>query len=313
MALIGSLQTCLQNPSTGNRKFCCLRQFVGLLLVCLSISASAAPAKPWRVQVEPIRVVNGSPVLFRVNAPPSVKELEGEFLGQELAFRSNAGCRCWYAIAGVSLNTKPGRYELRLNGKGQSPQPASFSYAVIVHAAHYPFSAIKVAPAFVEPPKEAQPLIQAADVAKKQAFSTSNPDPLWSGRFQPPTETETSGVFGSARVYNGVKKSQHLGLDFRASIGTPVQATNSGTVILARPLYFEGNCVMLDHGQGLVTIYMHLSEFKVKEGEKVAAGQLIALSGGTGRSTAPHLHFAVRWRGEYLDPATLLALHPPGK
>ena len=70
---------------------------------------------------------------------------------------------------------------------------------------------------------------------------------------------------------------------------------------------------MLDHGQGLVTIYMHLSEFKVKEGEKVAAGQLIALSGGTGRSTAPHLHFAVRWRGEYLNPATLLALHPPVK
>jgi murein DD-endopeptidase MepM/ murein hydrolase activator NlpD len=70
---------------------------------------------------------------------------------------------------------------------------------------------------------------------------------------------------------------------------------------------------MLDHGAGLVTIYMHLSEFKVKEGDKVAAGQLISLSGGTGRSTGPHLHFAVRWRGEYLDPATLLQLHPPAK
>jgi murein DD-endopeptidase MepM/ murein hydrolase activator NlpD len=110
-----------------------------------------------------------------------------------------------------------------------------------------------------------------------------------------------------------VKKSQHLGLDFRASTGTPVHATNSGTVILARPLYFEGNCVMLDHGQGLVTIYMHLSEFKVKEGEKVIAGQLIALSGGTGRATGPHLHFAVRWHGEYLDPQTLLELRPPEK
>jgi len=70
--------------------------------------------------------------------------------------------------------------------------------------------------------------------------------------------------------------------------------------------------VKLDHGQGLVTVYMHLSEFKVKEGDKVAAGQLIALRGGTGRSTGPHLHFAVRWRGEYLDPKTLLELRPPG-
>jgi len=93
--------------------------------------------------------------------------------------------------------------------------------------------------------------------------------------------------------------------------GTPVRAANAGTVILARNLYFEGNCVMLDHGQGLMTIYMHLSKFKVKEGEKVREGQLLGLSGGTGRVTGPHLHFAVRWQGEYLNPATLLKLTPP--
>ena len=122
---------------------------------------------------------------------------------------------------------------------------------------------------------------------------------------------DVSGVFGTARVFNGVKKSQHTGLDFRVSTGTPIHATNHGTVILARPLYFEGNCVMVDHGQGLLTMYLHLSEFKVKEGDQVQAGQVLGLSGGTGRATAPHLHFAVRWRGEYLDPATLLELHPP--
>lgn len=257
--------------------------------------------------------MNGSPVLVRVSPPVTLNELKANFLGQELSFRLSAGCNCWYALAGVSLETKPGRYELKLNGKRDVEPNTAFSYPILVHAAHYPSSTITVAPAFVEPPKEVLPLIAAADAAKKQAFATTDPAPLWSGEFERPAETETSGVFGSSRIYNGKKKSQHLGLDFRASTGTPVHATNAGTVILARPLYFEGNCVMLDHGQGLVTIYMHLSEFKVKEGEKVAAGQLIALSGGTGRSTGPHLHFAVRWRGEYLDPATLLALHPPEK
>jgi murein DD-endopeptidase MepM/ murein hydrolase activator NlpD len=252
-------------------------------------------------------------VLFRVAAPLQLAELNGNFLGQEFSFRPSKACHCWYAFAGVSLTTKPGTYTLRVAGKGTGGKETAMSYLVHVSAAHYPFSTITVAPAFVEPPKEVEPQIQAADVAKKQAFSTSDPDPLWSGPFQRPAQTETSGVFGSARVYNGVKKSQHLGLDFRASTGTPVHATNAGTVILARPLYFEGNCVMLDHGQGLVTVYMHLSEFKVKEGDKVAAGQLIALSGGTGRATGPHLHFAVRWRGEYLDPRTLLELHPPEK
>jgi hypothetical protein len=286
---------------------------IWFLLTITSVSVSASAPNRWKAQWEPTRVVNGSPVLFRVTAPAALKELTADFLGQQLDFRFGPGCRCWYAIAGVGLNTKPGRYELRLTGKATSFTYPVFTYPVLVGAAHYPFSRIKIAPAFVEPPKEAEPVIAAADAAKKQAFAKTDPNPLWSGPFQRPAEAETSGVFGTARIVNGKQKSQHKGLDFRASIGTPVHATNSGTVILARPLYFEGNCVMLDHGQGLVTIYMHLSEFKVKEGEKVAAGQLIALSGGTGRSTAPHLHFAVRWRGEYLDPATLLALHPPGK
>ena len=122
---------------------------------------------------------------------------------------------------------------------------------------------------------------------------------------------QVSGVFGSARVFNGVKKSQHTGLDFRVGSGTPIAATNSGTVILARSLYFEGNCVIIDHGQGLLTLYLHLSEIKAKEGDAVERGQVLGLSGGTGRATAPHLHFAVRWRGEYLDPRTLLELRPP--
>ncbi|MGC2697301.1 MAG: M23 family metallopeptidase [Candidatus Angelobacter sp.] len=284
-----------------------------LLLAVLSFHANASARASWNVKWEPARVVNGSPVLFRVTAPAALKDIKGNFLGQELAFRFSQGCHCWYAIAGVGLNARAGRYELRLTGKRAAAQDTRFSYSITVRAAHYPFSTVKIPPAFVEPPKETEPLIASADAAKKQAFATTDPNPLWSGPFQRPTDGETSGVFGTARIVNGVQKAQHKGLDFRASIGTPVHATNSGTVILARPLYFEGNCVMLDHGQGLMTIYMHLSEFKVKEGEKVAAGQLIALSGGTGRSTGPHLHFAVRWRGEYLDPATLLQLRPPEK
>jgi murein DD-endopeptidase MepM/ murein hydrolase activator NlpD len=86
---------------------------------------------------------------------------------------------------------------------------------------------------------------------------------------------------------------------------------NEGTVLLARPLYFEGNFVVIDHGQGLLTLYLHLSEFRVKEGEQVKRGQIIGLSGGTGRATGPHLHVAVRWQGTYLDPAALIRLQLP--
>jgi murein DD-endopeptidase MepM/ murein hydrolase activator NlpD len=286
---------------------------ISCFLLLASLVASAAPAKKWMTQWEPAKLVNGSPVLFRVTAPLQLEELRGSFLGQDFSFRSSTACRCWYGFAGVNLTTKPGTYTLRVEGKGAGGKEAAMSYLVRVSAAHYPTSTLKVAPGFVEPPKETLPRIEEEQAEKKKVFATTAPETLWSGRFEPPADAEVSGVFGSARVFNGVKKSQHTGLDFRVTTGTPIIATNSGTVILARPLYFEGNCVMIDHGQGLLTMYLHLSEFKVKEGEAVKKGQILGLSGGTGRATAPHLHFAVRWRGEYLDPRTLLELHPPGK
>jgi murein DD-endopeptidase MepM/ murein hydrolase activator NlpD len=278
-----------------------------------SFSASAAPAAKWTAQWQPAKLVNGSPVLFRVTAPLQLEDLRGNFLGQEFSFRPSQACHCWYGFAGVNLATKPGTYTLRVEGKGASGNEALMSYLVRVSAAHYPTSALKVAPGFVEPPKETVPRIEEEQAEKKKVFSTTAPEMLWSGRFEPPADAEVSDVFGSARVFNGVKKNPHTGLDFRVTTGTPIVATNSGTVILARPLYFEGNCVMIDHGQGLLTMYLHLSEFKVKEGEAVKKGQTLGLSGGTGRATGPHLHFAVRWHGEYLDPRTLLELHPPEK
>jgi murein DD-endopeptidase MepM/ murein hydrolase activator NlpD len=265
----------------------------------------------WSAQWEPTKLVNGSPVLFRVTTPDKLTELQGKFLEQALSFRFSKACHCWYAFAGVKLSVAPGKYTLHVEGKDVRGKDAEMSYAVAVGAAHYPTSTLKVAPGFVEPPKETLPRIEEDQAEKKKIFSTTTPDALWAGSFEPPADAEVSAVFGSARVFNGVKKSQHTGLDFRVNTGTPISATNNGTVILARPLYFEGNCVMIDHGQGLLTMYLHLSEFKVKEGDEVKKGQLLGLSGGTGRATGPHLHFAVRWHGEYLDPRTLLELHPP--
>jgi murein DD-endopeptidase MepM/ murein hydrolase activator NlpD len=90
-----------------------------------------------------------------------------------------------------------------------------------------------------------------------------------------------------------------------------VAAINSGRVVLARPLYYEGGCVIIDHGMGLMSLYMHLSRFEVSVGTRVRRGQIIALSGATGRVTGPHLHLAVRWEGSYLDPAKLLELQVP--
>jgi murein DD-endopeptidase MepM/ murein hydrolase activator NlpD len=170
---------------------------------------------------------------------------------------------------------------------------------------------LKVSKQFTEPSSEQLQVIKEDQNLKQKTFRTSSAEREWAGRFVPPVDAATSDVFGTRRVFNGATKSVHQGLDYRVGPGTPVSAVNGGTVILARPLYFEGNCVVLDHGQGLLSLYLHLSEIKVKEGERVDRGQLLGLSGVTGRATGPHLHIAVRWQGVYLNPAALLALHLP--
>jgi murein DD-endopeptidase MepM/ murein hydrolase activator NlpD len=110
-------------------------------------------------------------------------------------------------------------------------------------------------------------------------------------------------------MFNGKLASVHKGMDFHAAVGTPVRAANSGVIVLARLLYYEGDCVVIDHGLGLYTISMHLSRIDVKEGQHVGAGERLGLSGATGRVTGPHLHWAVRWQDAYLDPAKLLHMN----
>ena len=267
--------------------------------------------RAWKVTYQPVQLVNGSPVLFRVTAPRTLTSLGARWFDHQVLFRQNRACACWYAIAGIGLAAKPGKYQLELEGVTGNGSKVRFSQPVSVKAGRYPTTALSVAPQYVEPPKETLARIEQEQTVKKETFAQTSPDALWLGGFQDPAAASVSGVFGSARLFNGVKRNQHTGLDFRVAMGTPIHAANGGKVILARNLYFEGNCVAIDHGQGLMTLYLHLSEFKVKEGDQVAKGQLIGLSGGTGRATAPHLHFAVRWQGTYLDPATLLKLSPP--
>jgi murein DD-endopeptidase MepM/ murein hydrolase activator NlpD len=295
--------------------FVILRVLCGSLLFLAFVpSQQALPQSEsaLRVQWEPKQLVNGSAALFRVTAPAALKELEATWFDRKLTFRFSSACACWYGIGGVDLNAKPGKYPLLLRGKAENGEALAFSYDVTVAEKRYPRTAVTGIPQkYVQPPPEVAARIAEESAFKKQVFARFEPESLWTGQFAPPVASVVTAIFGSARVVNGTQKAVHQGLDFRAAVGTAVHASNRGTVVLARNLYYEGNCVMIDHGDGLLTFYMHLSEIKVKEGDSVENGQLLGLSGNTGRVNGPHLHFAARWQDMYLDPETLLALHPP--
>ena len=114
-------------------------------------------------------------------------------------------------------------------------------------------------------------------------------------------------TFGWNRAFNGKPASQpHMGVDYALTVGTPVVAAADGVVVIAEELFYPGNAVFLDHGDGLVTMYFHLSQIDVERGARVRKGERIGLVGSTGRATGPHLYFGVRWHGARIDPALLL-------
>ncbi len=269
------------------------------------------PTSSWSIQWQPAQLVNGAPVVLQVSPSARLNALSGKWLEHDVFFSYDATSKTWYGIAGVSLETHPGIYALELKGTTSRGSEISFSKRISIRPAKYPNIAVTVAKRFTEPSAEQLERIRQDKTVKQDVFGHTDAEREWSGKFRPPVDAPVSDVFGTRRTYNGKVQSMHQGLDYAVPQGTPVSAVNAGTVLLASPLYFEGNCVVLDHGQGLLSLYLHLSEIKVKPGERVERGQEIGLSGGTGRATGPHLHLAVRWEGVYLNPATLLTLKLP--
>lgn len=286
------------------------------LLACLllAVALPGFAATTWTVRAQPAKLLNGAPVLFQVKAPARLEALTATWLGHQIAFSFNPTTKTWFALAGVSIETTPGQYAIELKGeRGGRKSPLTFVRKFAVGRASYPRIKVelKVEKKFTEPNPEQLAQVEEAKKVKADYLNRVTPDREWNGAFAAPATAAISDVFGSQRIFNGVAQSPHLGLDFRVPSGTPVLAMNDGTVLLARFLYYEGNFVVIDHGQGLLTLYLHLSEFKVKEGDTVKRGQEIGLSGGTGRATGPHLHAAVRWQGTYLDPQRLIKLPLP--
>jgi murein DD-endopeptidase MepM/ murein hydrolase activator NlpD len=278
----------------------------------VSPSKPASEAADFSVRWQPTRPVNGSPIVLRVTSQGRLKSLSGEWLGHEVFFSSSdSRGTVWYAIAGASLETRPGSYSIELKGITITNQELSFQTRIPVGKGKYHSIVASVPKQYTEPNAEQLQKIDQDKALKQRAFAHVTAERKWAGSFHAAVKAPVSDVFGTSRTFNGKTQSVHQGIDYAVPEGTPVAALNSGTVLLAQPLFFEGNCVVIDHGQGLLTLYMHLSKIEVTEGEPIAGGQKIGLSGGTGRATGPHLHVAVRWQGIYLDPATLLAVQLP--
>ena len=158
----------------------------------------------------------------------------------------------------------------------------------------FPSERLNVAKRKVTPNPKDLKRIRKERAFLKIAYSQTPAYPLFDKAFDLPINSMVTSIYGSKRVFNNKKQTQHLGTDYRARVGTPIKASNTGRVIVARDLFYSGNTVTLDHGMGIFTIYGHLSKVKVQEGEIIPKGTIVGLAGATGRVTGPHLHWGVK-------------------
>jgi murein DD-endopeptidase MepM/ murein hydrolase activator NlpD len=260
---------------------------------------------------QPNELQNGSVVFFGVELNREATRVTGKFLGKDLAFfKAVDRPRTWYSLAGVDIDSAPAGYDLTVVAT-VAGRPVRTTKKVDVTAATFGTGSVDVPENYVNPDEAGKKKIAADGIWKARAFRHFLRTPQWSGDFVKPVDAPSTPSFGMTRLLNEELTSRHRGTDFPIKEGTPVVASNSGTVVLARELFYEGNCVIIDHGQHFFTEYMHLSKIDVKVGQQVKKSQRIGLTGATGRVTGPHLHMGVRWETSYLDPTKLLALTLP--
>lgn len=169
---------------------------------------------------------------------------------------------------------------------------------------------LTVAPKYVEPPKELQDRLQKERATTKKILATMSPNATWQLPFTRPVKGTISGSFAARRVFNEKPRSPHLGTDMRGAVGTPILAMADGVVLLAKEHYYSGNAVWIDHGQGVISMYGHMSKFAVKEGDIVRQGQKIGEVGATGRVTGPHLHLSLYIQGVAVDAVPFFRTNP---
>jgi murein DD-endopeptidase MepM/ murein hydrolase activator NlpD len=281
-----------------------------LVAVAVASPAAAQQETPVTISWTPQQPRQGSAVQIVVlfsdvpTVGDSIPPVRGHLAGQQLHFeRTNRGLyRAIGAIPVSATTTIPLLLELGPPGEGQDR-----TVRIPVTEGEFTVERLSVAPQYVSPPDSALRIRIAEERARAGEVSrrTHATRRLWQGTFAVPVDGRVTSPFGKGREFNGVVQSRHMGTDLSGITGTPVRAPNRGVVALTGDFYYAGRVVYLDHGAGLITVYMHLSEIAVTQGDTVETGQLLGRVGATGRVTGPHLHWTARYGSVSFDPLSL--------
>jgi murein DD-endopeptidase MepM/ murein hydrolase activator NlpD len=278
--------------------------FFSVLPLVMLLGAGSAQAGPLQA---PARLFLGQPALVKLALPGNAPEKAPQlwFMERNFPLHSLPGNQGWVGIIGADLRAQPGQYVLRVEQEGRVL--ARHNIAVSADAAAGVRN-IKVEEKYASPPAQVMERINLESQKQMEIYQLDGSGWQWAHGLNKPLDSAVVGKFGRGSIINGQIRAPHGGVDLRGATGAPVQAPASGRVVLTMDSYFSGLMILLDHGQGLISGYRHLSAMLVKEGGLVTQGQIIGRVGASGRVTGPHLHFDIHLKNAVLDPLEFIRL-----
>ncbi|MFA6147306.1 MAG: M23 family metallopeptidase [bacterium] len=281
---------------------------VVLLVVFAGATAFAAPGGTFSIAVSTRTPASGDPVVVEFAASGAVDNLVLRWKDTAWPMREAAPGR-YEGLVGVDLDDPPGPAAVAVEGFLDGMRFRADA-ELTISSRRFSVQELTLPEGMAEFDNATLLRIEAEAAELSRRFSRVTP-PRWRIPFLPPVEEYRPENFGARRVINGDPRMPHSAVDIRLPAGTPVRAIGDGQVVLAGVQFFGGRSVVIDHGGGVFSVYYHLEEFSVAEGQAVSRGDRVGSVGATGRATGPHLHFGVRVPGGRVDPTRLLTL--PGR
>ncbi|OGW14484.1 MAG: hypothetical protein A2035_02100, partial [Nitrospirae bacterium GWA2_42_11] len=223
-------------------------------------------------------------------------------------FYRNPDSNVYSALIGIDLNTEPDLYNISLSIEKENGETIKKEYEIIVSSADFGTQKLTLPEKMVKLDEETLKRVKNEEEKVASVWDIFTERHLWTGNFITPVDGELSSDFGLRRIINDEPRNPHTGVDITSPEGTPVYASNHGKVVLTDDHFFSGKSLFIDHGLGLFSMYFHLSEILVNNGDVIKKGQLIAKVGKSGRATGPHLHWGIRLNNARVNPASLLNL-----
>ncbi|WP_035239527.1 M23 family metallopeptidase [Desulfobacter vibrioformis] len=289
-----------------------MKRLAAVLFTCLVITAisqaeSRTDGPKGIVLAHPEEAGMGQPFLVRLTSARAFDRLSVHWMGRVVVPSVAQWNQRHVAIAMLGtdvLTIKSGPQPLLIRAWSGGKETV-WHRSVTIVARSYPRQELTLPSKMVNPPGAELARIKAERIRTQTAKNTWSDQRFWQLPFHQPVGGKITSTYGLQRILNGKPKDPHRGLDFRAPPGTAVEAVADGRVILAESHYYAGNAIYIDHGNGVISLYFHLSEFEVFQGDSVKRGQIIGRAGCTGRATGPHLHLSISAQGQLVDPAPL--------